>query len=182
MKPVKITFAIISCVFLFGCASGAKMENMIYQGEQKIYPEELKSSIDVSSISGGKETNPAWSSNISSDAFNGAVKKSLISQGLYADDGKYQLEVLILGIEKPMIGINLTVKTFVRYILTNSENNSILLDETVIAEYTATMGDAFVGAKRLRLANEGSGKRNIEMLLDKLSDLNIKSNEISLLQ
>ncbi len=181
MKTAKIAIAMISCMVLFGCASGAKMGNMVYQGEQKIYPEELKSSIDVSSVSGGKETNPAWSSNISNEAFIGAVKNSLISQGLYSDDGKYKLEVNITGIDKPFIGLDMTVKTFVRYTLTDSKSQLVVFDETIIAEHTATMGDSLIGIKRLRLANEGSGRRNIEIFLGKLSGLNIKTNEISLL-
>jgi hypothetical protein len=42
------------------------------------------------------------------------------------------------------------------------------------------MSEAFAAIKRLRLANEGAGQKNIEMLLEKLSELKINQSEISL--
>jgi len=78
------------------------------------------------------------------------------------------------------LGFDLKVTTQVRYVLSNKANNKTVLDETVTAAYTAGVSDAFMGTKRLRLANEGSAKKNIEGLLDKLSQLNIAPEEISL--
>lgn len=40
----------------------------------------------------------------------------------------------------------------------------------------------FSGVARLQMANEGSGKKNIEALLNKLAELNIEANEVSLTQ
>jgi hypothetical protein len=59
------------------------------------------------------------------------------------------------------------------------ENNSIVFDETIIAPHTATFSDSAIAIKRLRLANEGAGNKNIEAFLEKLSALNIDKNEIS---
>ena len=58
----------------------------------------------------------------------------------------------------------------------------MVLNETVVAPYTATIGDAFAAIKRLRLANEGSGKANIQGLLDKLAELQIQPGDVSLTQ
>ena len=79
-----------------------------------------------------------------------------------------------------MFGFDLEVKTHVQYTLTNSINNSILFNKTIVAPHTATFNDAFVAVKRLRLANEGSGMKNIEQFLEKLSELKINKNQISL--
>ncbi|MCS6780659.1 MAG: hypothetical protein NZ555_13270 [Geminicoccaceae bacterium] len=38
----------------------------------------------------------------------------------------------------------------------------------VIESYTATFADAALGVERLRLANEGSMRRNIETFIDRL--------------
>jgi len=82
-----------------------------------------------------------------------------------------------------MFGLDFEVTTHVRYILTDSDNNgAVVLNETVVTPYTATIGDAFAAIKRLRLANEGSGKANIQGLLDKLSELRIQPANISLAQ
>ncbi|MGR6778797.1 hypothetical protein ACU5B6_04090 [Moritella viscosa] len=58
----------------------------------------------------------------------------------------------------------------------------MILDEVVKAPHTATFGDAFSGVARLQMANEGSGKKNIEALLNKLAELNIEANEVHLAQ
>ena len=82
-----------------------------------------------------------------------------------------------------MFGLDFEVTTHVRYILTDRENKgTVVLNETVVTPYTATIGDAFAAIKRLRLANEGSGKANIQGLLDKLSELQIQPGDVSLTQ
>ena len=82
-----------------------------------------------------------------------------------------------------MFGLNFEVTTHVKYILTDRESNgSVIMNETIVAPFTATVGDAFAAIKRLRLANEGSGKANINGLLEKLSELRIKPGDISLRQ
>lgn len=180
MKIAKISFIFVAILYLSGCASGAKVENMTYQGAQKNYSEELKQSVEVAEVSGGKETNPLWTSEISSDAFSTAVKQSLSEQGLLSDEGRYKLTVNMLKVDQPFMGFDLEVTTYVQYSLVDSKDNLVVFKETIIAPYTATMNDAFAAVKRLRLANEGAGKKNIEALLEKLSELNIEESEISL--
>ena len=182
MKINRFASIFVIAVFLFGCASGAKMENMIYQGDQKAYDGGLKNDVEVSSVSGGKKTNPAWTSQISSEAFYGAVEKSLSEQGLLSESGKYQLRINMIKVDQPLFGFDLTVTTHVRYVLTDTKDSTVILDETIVTPHTATVGDAFAAVKRLRLANEGSGKKNIEGLLDKLSELKINPKEISVPQ
>ena len=179
MKFTKIILILAAIIYLSGCASGAKMENMVFHGSQKVYSESLKDSLEVSSVTGGQKTNPAWTSEISSNAFSGAVKESLLAQGLLSDNGRYQLKVAMLRVDQPLFGLDLKVTTYVQYILTDISSGSIILNETVTAPYTATFSDAFAAVKRLRLANEGAGKKNIEALLEKLSALKIRENEVS---
>jgi hypothetical protein len=59
----------------------------------------------------------------------------------------------------------------VRYVLIESATGKVILDEQVRAEHTATGGDAFYGPDRLRLANEGSARKNITALVAKLNAL-----------
>jgi len=182
MKIIKLSTIAAICVFLFGCASGAKIENMIFQGKIKQYDANLQSEVEIASVSGGEKTNPAWTSEISNEAFLGAVKESLLKQGLLSESGKYKLQVKMQKVDQPLFGLDMTVTTHVQYVLTDATNSSIIFDEVIIAPYTATVGDAFAGIKRLRLANEGSGKKNIEGLLDKLSELEINPKEVSVVQ
>lgn len=182
MKTIKILSAPVIIVLLVGCATGAKKENMVYTGsafDNNSYNNALKNEINVASVLGGEKTNPAWSSQISNEDFSGAVKSSLAKEGLLSETGRYQLRVNMLKVDQPLFGLDMTVTTHVRYVLTDKQDSSNILDETIVAPYTATMADALAGITRLRLANEGSGKKNIEGLLKKLSTLNIKPEEVS---
>lgn len=170
-------------LYLAGCASGAKMENMVYDGPEKQYSTGLENSMAVPSVTGGEKTNPAWTSEIDNDAFAGALKESLLKEGLLSGKGRYQLEVIMLEVDQPIFGLDFKVTTHIKYILTDLKNDqAVLMNKTVVASHTATIGDAFAAIKRLRLANEGSGKENIAGLLDALSQLKINPNEVSLLQ
>ncbi|BES70125.1 hypothetical protein RE428_11430 [Marinobacter nanhaiticus D15-8W] len=183
MLTVRSTIILAALAYLSGCASGAKMENMVYDGPLKQYDTHLADNMGLTKVSGGEETNPAWTSEIDDDAFSGALKESLTAQGLLSDNGRYQLEVVMVEVDQPMFGLDMAVTTHIKYILSDRENgNAVVMDETIAAQYTATLGDAFAAVKRLRLANEGSGKANITALLDKLSALQIDPGEISLTQ
>ena len=85
-----------------------------------------------------------------------------------------------MSVAQPLLGLDMTVTTHVRYTLKDTQSGSVVLDKMLVASYTATVGDAFVGAKRLRLANEGSARKNIGLFLEELSKLKIKPQEISL--
>lgn len=180
MKIMKPIFVLLVCQYLFGCASGAKPENMVFMGEPKVYSAEILENLGVGEVNGGKKTNPAWTSEIDNDAFSNALMESLKSQGLYSDSGNYRLDVDMLKVEQPLFGWDTKVTTHVRYIVISVDRESVVFDETVVTPYTATVDDAFIGVKRLRLANEGSAQKNIEELLNKLSKLQIDSDEIKL--
>lgn len=181
MRNAKILAVLAALIYLTGCASGAKMGNMVYEGPAKAYDTALENNVDVTNVSGGEETNPAWTSEIDNDAFAGALKQTLQKQGLLSGSGRYQLEALLLEVDQPMFGLNFEVTTQVKYILTDRDNNgAVVMNEMIVAPYTATVGDAFAAIKRLRLANEGSGKANIQGLVEKLSELRIQPGDISL--
>src|SRR5690606_22204088 len=180
---IRLLIVLSSLIYLSGCASGAKMENMVYDGSAMQFDAELTNNTGLSAVTGGEKTNPAWTSEIDNEAFAGAVKESLLKQGLLSGNGRYQLEVIMLEVDQPLFGLDFTVTTHVKYILTDRENDGdVVLNETVVAPYTATIGDAFAAIKRLRLANEGSGKANIAGLLKALSELQINPRDISLAQ
>lgn len=179
---MKLVLMITASLFLFGCTSGAKQESMIYAPAKAMnYDEALKKSVHVTTTRGGETTNPVWTSEISNDAFSEAVKETLLRQGLLSNNGKYKLEIILIKVEQPLFGIDFEVTTHIKYTLTDSSDSSIILNETVVASYTATFADAFVGSKRLRLANEGSGKENIKGLLQKLSELKVDPNQVSII-
>jgi hypothetical protein len=54
----------------------------------------------------------------------------------------------------------------------------VAYDDIITASYKATMGDAFSGVHRLKLANEGSIRANIAVFLQHLHSLNISGSPI----
>ena len=70
--------------------------------------------------------------------------------------------------QQPLIGFNLTVNSMVRYALNRRSDGKQVWEETVSADYTATVGDSFLAVERLRLANEGSIRENLKTLIDRL--------------
>lgn len=182
MKHLKLLLLLSTCLYLFGCASGAKQENIVYRGMVSPQPTELKDNIAVDNVSGGQKTNPAWTSEISNESFGAALKQSLAHQSLLGDNGRYRLNVELLKVDQPMFGFNFTVKTSIRYTLLDQQTQKTVMSETINASHTATTGDAFVAVTRLRLANEGAAKKNIQDLIQRLSGLNLESGQVSLAQ
>lgn len=160
---------------LAGCATPATHEAMIVAappaGDIAI-PDQLRGQVAVKGVQGGKETNPMWISNISSATFEAALEASLRNAGLGApsrDAGRYLLAAEIKNVEQPMLGFNLTVTTTVHYDLTERASNRPAWAQTITRSYTAKAGDAFLGSERLRLANEGSARANIQGLIEELA-------------
>ncbi len=163
---MKILLVIGLFVSFSGCAQKASMENMSVKNQKQLqYDSKYKNALNVLSVDGGKETNPAWTSQIDSLEFKKALIESLKNAGLYSENSHYTLRVEIIDLEQPMFGIDMTVTMSVKYILEDKEKN-IIFTKLIKEPYTATMGDAFSGVKRLRLANEGSARKNIKVLLN----------------
>ena len=165
-------------LLLTGCASGAKMQNMVATPNLS-YNLGLKKQISAQQVTGGSETSPLWTSEISCQSFKAAIESSLKSEGLFSDKGRYTLKANIIDVGQPFMGFNMTVTTHVRYILTDVRTNKIVLDEIIVTPFTATVSDAFVAVTRLRLANEGAGKANIKGLLKKLASLQVETQDVS---
>jgi hypothetical protein len=135
-------------------------------------PNELRGQVAVKDVVGGKETNPMWMSSISSSDFEAALEASLRNSGLGAASrqmGRYLVAATLQRVDQPMIGFSLTVSTTVNYELIERATNKTAWSRTITRSYTAQMSDAFLGSERLRLANEGSARVNIEAFIGELS-------------
>lgn len=156
---------------LAACASASKPGAMVAElTDATIIRDDsaLRSAFSVGGVTGGKETSPLWKSNVSSEDFAEALRQSLAGHALLASTtGKYVVDAELLEVKQPVLGgFNMSVTSTVSYKVTEAATSAIVLEETIINEYTAKMGDAFVGVERLRLANEGSMKGNIAKFIE----------------
>ncbi len=178
---IKYLFVGVIVLTLFGCASGATKEGMTYMATTPVnFSDALQGQVAVDKVEGGKSTNPMWSSQISDEAFAGALRASLEALGLLSDDGHFKLRVTLQEVDQPVFGFDMTVTTVVRYELIDARTSQRIFDETIEAKHTATTSDAFAGVKRLQLANEGSAKNNIAEFIDRLSEITVSAEQVSL--
>lgn len=133
------------------------------------FDQALYRQIRIACVTGGARTHPAWISEIGNQEFAGAVARTLSGLGLYGDDGTYRLDIELHETRQPMLGIEMEVTTRIRYVIRDSTNNAVVMDETVIASYTASASDSLHGAMRLQLATEGSARANIEQFIELLA-------------
>jgi len=136
------------------------------------------SSSDVSvSVLGGKDTTKMGASQISDDAFAQALRDSISQSGLFkavaATGGRYKLSAFIGKVDQPMMGFNMTVKMEVSYTLVDTKSGKAVWSKNIASEHTAKPSEAFAGVTRLRLANEGAARDNIEQALTEMSALQL---------
>lgn len=72
------------------------------------------------------------------------------------------------AIDHPIFGFDMTVTTTVHYDLRSIPEGALQTRE-IVARGTATVGDAFIGMERERIASERSAQDNIRKLLDWLA-------------
>lgn len=130
-------------------------------------------------VAGGNETNPLWKSQISNADFAAAIRKSISESKLFARiadamPGDYRLDVMIARIQQPSFGASFSVSMECSWRLTHVPENAVVWEKAVTSSFTASMGDAFVGVTRLRLATEGAARANIADALAQIGRLQLK--------
>lgn len=180
----KIILVCASALLLNACASSATVNGMVnteYSGT-KPSSQKMMHSVALGDVLGGNETNPMWTSQISGNDFKEALRESLKIAGFAAsgENTRYVLKANLMRIDQPLFGLDMTVTTTVKYILVDKVKNTVVWTQDVSAAHTATFGDAPMGMVRLRLANEGSAKKNIGQLLGVLQGLDPDKVSVSL--
>lgn len=160
---------------LTGCATPSKPEAMVAALATPVH--RSKQSVAVQ-VQGGKATSSAGASQISSDDFARALRESIQKAGLFASvaDGgaaRYRLDAFIGQLDQPMFGFSLTVKLEVEYTLVDTQSNQSVWRKSVVGEHTAGASEAFAATTRLRLANEGAARQNIQKMIEEVSALKL---------
>ena len=164
-----------------GCATPANSVNMVVRAgdattARSATPEALKANIAIRDVTGGKETNPMWVSDVGSSDFERALEDSLRAVGMLAanrQSGRYLLMAHLEKLEQPFMGFDMTVTAAVAYTLIERSTGKTVWQKSIATPYTAKVGDAFVGTERLRLANEGSVRQNITQLIGELQQAKV---------
>lgn len=174
---LRLCFAGAACLalaFLSGCASPSNATPLTAAEFSPAYKHAESVSI---AATGGSETSSAGASQISNAAIVESVAQTIRQSGLFAQvaaqGAPYRLEVHLVRLEQPMFGATFTVHLEMNWRLLDAMGNP-LWQKAVQSAGTATMGDAFVGVTRLRLANENALRLNIRDALTQIGSLELK--------
>ena len=167
---------ILCAAILAGCATPTAVEQMAVSLPILQTNPALKNSVGVAEVTGGRETNPLWTSQVSSDGFRRALEQSLENAGMFSKivaGSKYQLTADLTRLDQPIIGFDMTVTSTVRYSLIETQSRKEIYARVIQIGHTSTVSDAFIGSLRLKLASEGSIKANINSFINDLIGLKL---------
>jgi hypothetical protein len=174
LGSVAFTLLLGSLTLLSGCATPARTDQMVASQPsvpRAPVPTALRESIGIRDVTGGRDTNPLWVSNVGSVEFERALEDSLRNAGLLAPvrgAARYQLSADLHKLDQPLMGLDMTVTATVDWHLVERATGRNILKRSIGTPYTAKMSDAFLGMERMKLANEGAIRRSIEVLIEEI--------------
>ncbi len=167
LKPI---IAAVAAFLLIGCATPASQQAMTVGATDGIAApsEKLKGQVFVRNVTGGKDTNPLWTSQVDSQSFKAAFEQSLAAIGYKSDSAsaKYKVDAELQDLNQPGFGLTFNVQSTVAYTVSTDVTSSKV---PITAVGTATPSDAFLGVERLKIANERSVKENIKAFINRLT-------------
>jgi hypothetical protein len=159
--------AVASLMALAACATPSRPEAMILPATPGLSASAGDlgyRSVTSVIVSGGSETNPLWTAQVSNEDLKTALEGSLAAAGYMGADGAPMVVTAnMIELNQPMMGLDMSVTSRIQYSVTSG--GRVVFNETVAATGTATMGEAFAGVERLRLANEKSIRENIKQFI-----------------
>ncbi|MBW6494297.1 MAG: hypothetical protein K0B16_07030 [Burkholderiaceae bacterium] len=170
---------VLASVLAGGCAAPAATDSMtVFPAIATVQsvPQALRANVAIRDVTGGSETNPAWVSKVGSGEFRDALEGSLRSAGMLAPNaqsGRFLLTAHLEKLDQPYFGFDMTVTATVAYNLSERATGKDVFKKSLATPFTAKVSDAIYAPTRLKLANEGAIRTNIQRLLDELARLSL---------
>lgn len=167
---------LVTASFLLGgCATATKSTDMVATPATAVTKHAGAVTVNVT---GGSETSPMWKSMVSDTDFADAIRASIKQSGLFAAIGAgtasdYQLDIQLVRLVQPSFGASFKVTLETSWFLKSSHDQKMIWQKSVTSSHTATMGEAFAGVTRLRLATEGAVRENIKDAIVQMGTLTL---------
>jgi len=169
-------------VFLIASGCAAKASKMVPADFEVVNKHSYTVSINEST--GGKDTKPAWHSQISNSAFTEALSNALVESGVfqavikgggvdYKGGADYILDVTILDYDQPWHGANIVISMKTKWELTNAKTLVPVWSNTFKTTYRAVWWESPFDWQRIEKAHEGSVRTNIKEGIRRLSLLSL---------
>lgn len=164
-----------SIMLATGCSSPANRAAMTPQNMvvAKHHPQTL-----LVRTSGGAETGAMDSANVADADLKAAIEDAVTQSKLFkgivqGSGGDYELSVSVTSLSKPLFGATFTVEMETAWSLQRTSDRSIVMRKSIQSTGTASMGDAFVGVTRLRMAVENATRDGISRGLKEIAELSL---------
>lgn len=161
----------VCLIVLSGCTTGIRVDRMVFDGPRFSYPADIERNLYISSVTGGEDADPSWSSQITTASFKQSLEQSLSAQRLLSTNAELALDATLIAMSEPDVAMDMEVACTVRYLLVNHTTGEVVFDERIVSPYLAGIEDALLSGERLRLASEGAVLANIERFLNELTTI-----------
>lgn len=175
-RPYRALLAVglLASAFLSGCATASKPAAMT---PPSITVERKHPHTVNLTVQGGSDTSALGASKIANGDYETALRTAIEQSGVFArvvgNDSRYQLDVVIARLEQPIMGASMKVTIETNWTLRKRGEAAPIWQKAIVSTYTAKFGDALAGVTRLRLANEGAARQNIEDGIKQISALTL---------
>jgi hypothetical protein len=176
MRPgtrLRTTLAALTLALLSACAQRATARGLTVPKAE--LPGAMNPDLAGKIAVTGTTTDKSWDSKIDDVTFREALVASLRLAGFLAKGSTAPLTLSARLVRAEHVpgswGIDITIKTIVRYTLLDAESGSKVIDEPVTATHTATFSDAALGFKRASLAHEVSARKNIAAAIERINSI-----------
>jgi hypothetical protein len=177
LQPFRLAFAMLALSLLAACSQPARVSQMAVPN--MLAPvvaanPELLGAMSVGDVSGGKATNPLWTSQVDNPQFKEALERSLEFNGLLVSPGtspRLVVSATLVELNQPFIGFDFTVTPKVIYRVVQPNGEVELLREELVTPYTADFSSSIIAVERLRLANEGAIRESIKRFLVRFGEV-----------
>lgn len=136
-------------------------------------PPALKGQVLLASVTGGQPTGMFWGAKISNPALQEAIDESLRGLGLVPyspgmpGTGRYQLNVKLVELEQPMVGLDIKVAVTLEYTLLDKETEGkVAYQRRLRTLHTASFTEAMLDQNtRTRIASEAAVRKNVNAMV-----------------
>lgn len=171
--PARSLAIVLTALLVSGCAATITAESLV---PKNLAPSAIRHPQSVSiAVSGGKTSDPTGLPTISNQAFTDALTSALKESGVFGSvtgyGGDYQLSVLIVHLQQPLMGGAFTVSLETGWRLQEKATGRTVWEKGVTSSHTVSMGEEFFGPTRVARATEGAARENIRRGVELLSQL-----------
>lgn len=170
----RVLLGLMVLMGLAGCGTPADAPNLALTAQDSLQmrgwvPDRLKGQVLLSPVTGGQETGSWWGSKISNAALQEAIESSLRATGMLAirpGAGGYQMEAQLIALEQPKFDLDTRVAVTIAYTVVDKRNGTVVYQRQLRSLYVAEFTSAVLDSnERLRLANEGAVRNNVNLML-----------------